>query len=106
MRFVPAIGRSTSGETHYCASLGLPSFRETLAENYGKEFGVPIIAANVVVVPGGKIFEQFFCESVLDAGDSVLVFSPQFPTFVPNIERRGAKPVFSRCEQRNSSGPT
>ncbi len=94
-----------TGETHYCASLGLPGFRETIAENYGKEFGVPITAANVVVGAGAKVFEQFFCEAVLDAGDSVLVFSPQFPTFVPNIERRGARPVFAALKQAHQFRP-
>src|SRR6266567_7817861 len=38
--------------THYCASLGLPSLRETIASNYTHEFGVPIRADNVVVGPG------------------------------------------------------
>src|SRR5689334_15841147 len=28
------------GATHYCASLGLPEFREALAANYRREFGV------------------------------------------------------------------
>ena len=32
----------TDGATHYCASLGLPSFREAVARNYRKEFGVDI----------------------------------------------------------------
>src|SRR2546421_4966013 len=36
-------------QTHYCGSLGLPSFREAVAANYHKEFGVPITADNVVV---------------------------------------------------------
>src|SRR5271165_116438 len=54
--------------THYCPSLGLPSFRETVARNYAREFGVPITMDNVVVGPGAKVFEQFFCEAVLDAG--------------------------------------
>src|SRR5262249_16811428 len=46
--------------------------------------------------------EQFFCEAVLDPGDAVLVFSPHFPTYPPNIERRGARAVFSplRADQQ------
>ncbi|MGH7169743.1 MAG: pyridoxal phosphate-dependent aminotransferase, partial [Gemmataceae bacterium] len=28
-----------SGATHYCASPGLPEFRETIARNYQREFG-------------------------------------------------------------------
>jgi len=35
------------GATHYCASLGLPEFREALADNYRREFGVAVTAANV-----------------------------------------------------------
>src|SRR5262245_54635322 len=50
------------GETHYCASLGLQSFREVIARNYTKEFGVRIGPENVVVGPGAKVFETFFCE--------------------------------------------
>src|SRR5438046_1288911 len=51
--------------THYCASLGLPSFREAVADNYRREFGVEVTADNVVVGPGAKVFEQFFCEVFL-----------------------------------------
>jgi aspartate aminotransferase len=94
-----------SGASHYCASLGLPAFREAIAENYGREFGVLVTAANVVVGAGAKVFEQFFCEAILDPGDAVLVFSPHFPTYGPNIERRGARPVYSPLRQENAFRP-
>src|SRR5438552_16852557 len=31
-------------QSHYCPSLGLPAFREVLANNYAWEFGVPVTA--------------------------------------------------------------
>ena len=93
------------GATHYCASPGLPAFRETLAANYAKEFGLKIGPENVVVGPGAKIFEQFFCEAFIDPGDAVLVFTPQFPTYDPNILRRGAKPVYAPLKQENQFRP-
>jgi aspartate aminotransferase len=93
------------GATHYCPSLGLPSFRETIARTYHAEFGVDVTADNVVIGPGAKVFEQFFCETFLDPGDAVLVFSPHFPTFPPNIERRGARAVFSTLRQENHFRP-
>src|SRR3954464_9656883 len=80
--------------THYCPSLGLPSFREAIARNYQKEYGVRIGPEHVVVGHGAKIFEQLFCELILDPGDTVLVFSPHFPTYPPNIQRRGAEIVY------------
>src|SRR6266536_2000146 len=91
--------------THYCASLGLLSFREAVAANFGGEFGVPVTAENVVIGPGAKVFEQFFCEAVLDPGDAVLVFSPHFPTYGPNIERRGGRMVTSQLRQDHQFCP-
>jgi aspartate aminotransferase len=93
------------GATHYCASPGLPSFREAAARNYRTEFGVAVGPENVVVGPGAKVFEQFFCEAFLDPGDAVLVFTPQFPTYGPNIERRGARMVLSPLRQENQFRP-
>ncbi len=93
------------GATHYCASLGLPEFRESIAANYIREFGVKIGPENVVVGSGAKIFEQFFCEAFLDPGDAVLLFSPQFPTYDPNVLRRGAKPVHAALRAENHFRP-
>ena len=94
-----------ANQTHYCASLGLPSFRDAVAANYHKEYGIDITAENVVVGPGAKVFEQFFCEAFIDPGDAVLVFSPHFPTYGPNIERRGGTMVFSSLKQSNHFRP-
>src|SRR5262245_22626681 len=93
------------GHTHYCPSPGLVSFRETAAEQYTKEFGVKVGPENIVVGPGAKVFEQFFCEAFLDPGDAVLVFSPHFPTYGPNIERRRGEIVYSALRQENSFRP-
>jgi aspartate aminotransferase len=93
------------GATHYCPSLGLPALREAVAEHYHREFGIKIEAENVVIGPGAKVFEQFFCEAVLDPGDAVLVFSPHFPTYEPNIARRGATTILSPLRQENQFRP-
>src|SRR5271163_3918607 len=46
-------------QSHYCPSLGLMCFRDAVAGTYHKEYGINITAANVVVAPGAKVFEQF-----------------------------------------------
>jgi aspartate aminotransferase len=91
--------------THYCPSLGLASFREMVAANYRREFNIDVTADHVVVGPGAKVFEQFFCEAFLDPGDAVLVFTPHFPTYGPNIERRQARVVYSTLRQENEFRP-
>jgi aspartate aminotransferase len=79
------------GNTHYGPSIGIPQFREAAAEYVNREYGLAVSAENVVAGPGAKNFEQLFCEAFLNPGDGVLVFSPHFPTYGPNIERRGAR---------------
>jgi aspartate aminotransferase len=69
------------------------------------EFGFKVGAENVVVGSGAKPFEQYFAEAVLDPGDGVLIFSPHFPTYPPNIERRGARCVFVPLLPENGFRP-
>ena len=91
--------------SHYCPSPGLPEFRTAAASFVKREFGIPAESENVIAGPGAKVFEQFFCETFLNPGDGVLVFSPYFPTYVPNIERRGARAVLSPLKQSNEFRP-
>jgi aspartate aminotransferase len=93
------------GQTRYGPSLGLPEFREAAARYVEREYGLEVEGANVVAGPGAKNFEQLFCEAFLDPGDGVLVFSPHFPTYPPNIQRRGARVVLARLEAAKGFRP-
>lgn len=91
--------------SHYCPSLGLPEFRTAAARFVREEFGIPAEMENIAVAPGAKPFEQFFCETFLEANDGVLVFSPHFPTYPPNIHRRGARMVLKPLLQKHEFRP-
>ncbi|HKA08140.1 MAG TPA: aminotransferase class I/II-fold pyridoxal phosphate-dependent enzyme [Gemmataceae bacterium] len=93
------------GQTRYCASLGLPEFRAQIAATLREEFAIPAGPDNVVVGPGAKVFEQFFCELFVEPGDEVLFFSPQFPTFEPNVRRRGGVPMYAPLREGNAFRP-
>src|SRR5919107_86380 len=80
--------------TGYGPSLGLAELRATAARWVGAEFGIAATVEDVVVASGAKPFEQYFAEALLEPGDGVLIFSPQFPTYVPNLRRVGARAVF------------
>ena len=93
------------GHTHYCPSLGLSEFRAVIADTVRREFGISATAENIVVGPGAKVFEQFFCELFVEPGDEVLFFSPQFPTFEPNLRRRGGVAVCVPLKQETAFRP-
>ena len=93
-------------QTGYCPSLGLPDFRDGgRPVRQRPSSAIDATAENVVVASGAKPFEQYFAEALLDPGDGVLIFSPHFPTYVPNLERRGARPVLVPLRRRTVSGP-
>ena len=82
-----------ANQTGYCPSLGLADFRASAAKFVMREFAIEATTENVVVASGAKPFEQYFVEALVDPGDGVLIFSPHFPTYVPNLQRRGARAV-------------
>ncbi len=94
------------GQTHYGPSLGLPDFRAAAATYINERYGLSTTAENVVVGPGAKIYEQFFCEAFVNPGDGVLVFSPHFPTYPANIQRRGGRMVVSKLRASHDFRPS
>jgi len=92
-------------QCHYGPSAGLPAFRAAAAEYVNREYGLNVSAENVVAGPGAKNFEQLFLETFVNPGDGVLVFSPYFPTYPPNISRRGGRMVVSALQQSRDFRP-
>ncbi len=92
-------------QTHYCPSAGIPELRRAASAMVNARYGLRTTADNIVVGPGAKVFELFFCEVFLDPGDAVLVFSPYFPTYIPNIQRRGARVWLSQLRQEHAFRP-
>jgi aspartate aminotransferase len=83
----------------------MTELRQAASDYVNREHGLATTAANIVVGPGAKIFELLFCEAFLDPGDGVLVFSPYFPTYLPNIARRGARAWISDLKQSHDFRP-
>jgi aspartate aminotransferase len=94
-----------AGRTGYAPSQGLPEFRQAASAALRREFAIDATPDQVVVAPGAKPFQTFFCEAYLEPGDGVLVWDPAFPTYVPNILRRGAEPVLIPLLAQNAFRP-
>jgi aspartate aminotransferase len=94
------------GHSRYGPSLGIAEFRQASADYVNREYGLSVSAEHVVAGPGAKNFEQLFCEAFLNPGDGVLVFSPHFPTYPPNIFRRSARVVLSQLKASNDFRPS
>lgn len=91
--------------SHYCPSVGIPELQAAASRYVNREHGLDTTSTNIVVGPGAKVFELLFCEAFLNPGDGVLVFSPHFPTYQPNIARRGARVWLSRLRHAREFRP-
>jgi aspartate aminotransferase len=94
------------GHSRYGPSLGILEFRTAAAEYVNREYGLSVTAEHVIAGPGAKNFEQLFCEAFLNPGDGVLIFSPHFPTYPPNVFRRNARVVLSELKASNDFRPS
>jgi aspartate aminotransferase len=93
------------GHSRYGPSLGIPGFRDAAAEYVNREYGLSVTANHVIAGPGAKNFEQLFCEAFLNPDDAVLIFSPHFPTYPPNVFRRNARVVLSELKAAHDFRP-
>lgn len=67
-------------ETRYTPACGLPELRLAVAQSYyGRDFGLDLDPARIVITPGASGALQLALAAVLDPGDEVLVTEPGYP---------------------------
>ncbi|KPL19947.1 MAG: aspartate aminotransferase [candidate division Zixibacteria bacterium SM23_81] len=81
------------GYTHYGPSAGFPAFREVIAQEISKRWGVSVTPEQVVVTPGAKPIMFFAILALINSGDEVIYPNPGFPIYESVINLVGANPV-------------
>ncbi len=81
------------GKTKYTPPAGIPQFREIIADYAGRQRGLKIDPAQVVVGCGSKPGLFFPTLALVAPGDEVLYPDPGFPTYEAMIRVAGGIPV-------------
>ena len=81
------------GKTKYTPPAGIPQFRSIIADYAGRQRGLKIDPAQVVVGTGSKPGLFFPTLALVAAGDEVLYPDPGFPTYEAMIRVAGGIPV-------------
>ena len=90
------------GYTHYVPALGIPQFRDVIAEYISKTRGITVGRQNVCVSPGGKPIMFWAIMALCQEGDEVIVPDPSFPIYESMTNVVGAKVVrLPLLEERN-----
>jgi aspartate/methionine/tyrosine aminotransferase len=85
-----AIESLQRGETFYAHNLGLPELREAVAQ-YTARLHPPVAAGRVAITSSGVSALMLAVQSVVDAGDEVVVVTPVWPNLVAQPQIMGAK---------------
>ena len=79
--------------TRYTVAAGIPELREAICARYGRDYGIEIVPAEVLVTAGGKQALFNSALALFDPGDEVITHAPYWPTIPEQAKIVGAKPV-------------
>lgn len=101
-----AIEALQKGYTKYTDSNGIPQLREAISKYLKEKKNVEYTPDEIVVSNGGKqaLFNAF--SSILCENDEVLMFSPLWVSYVPQVILTRAKPVVVQTKFENVFVPT
>ena len=96
-----AIKALRDGQHGYTPATGLPALREAVANDLNKRYSTDVQAANVIVVPGGKVTMFSAILMFGEPGAEILYPDPGFPIYRSMIEYTGATPVAVPIREQN-----
>jgi aspartate aminotransferase len=88
-----AIKAIWANQTHYAPSSGIQPLREALAAKVTKKNGIPTTVDQVIATVGGSQALYATFQSVLNAGDDALLFSPYWTPIGDLIRGAEARPL-------------
>jgi aspartate aminotransferase len=88
-----AIQALVENQTHYAPSSGLLPLRKALVEKLARKNGLHVSTDEVIATVGGSQGLYAAFQSVLDAGDDALVFSPYWTPIADLITGAQARPL-------------
>ncbi len=90
------------GRTHYTPTNGVPQLTEALAEKAKSEYGLSYDPTSEILVTVGGTQAIFTAvQSLINAGDEVLIPDPGFLCYQPSVSLAGGKPVFIPLLEEN-----
>ena len=88
------------GQNQYAPPYGTEAFRDAIAADFTRRYGVPLIADEQVTVCCGATEAMMASMlSSIDPGDEVIVFEPFYENYGPDAILAGAEPKYVRMRE-------
>lgn len=95
------------GKTRYSANAGLIEFRNVLANQFEKDYGLKVLAdENIIVTVGGMeaLYLSLCC--LIDKGDEVIIPAPYYVNYVQMVRCCGGIPVIINTKEEDGFAVT
>jgi aspartate aminotransferase len=79
--------------SRYTNAMGIPEFREAVAAQYTRDYGIDVTMGEVVLTNGGKQALFNTALALFNPGDEVITHAPYWPTIPEQIKIAQATPV-------------
>ena len=90
------------GKTKYSANAGLLSFRQAVADNFYKEYGIEVNPdGQIMATVGGMEALYLSLACMLDEGDEVIIFAPYYVNYKQMIRICGGNPVIVNTYEKD-----
>jgi aspartate aminotransferase len=89
-----AIASLREGKTKYTAPTGIPELKKAVSDKLSRENGVNIPSTQVVITSGVKHAVANVLQTLLNAGDEVVIPAPYWVTYPELVKLYGGTPVF------------
>jgi aspartate aminotransferase len=93
------------GKHTYTPVPGIPALRSAIAESYMSSHGLQVTSANVLITMGGKQALYNLAQSLFDPGDEVILMSPYWVSYPPQLQLAEAQPVILRTRPADGFQP-
>jgi aspartate aminotransferase len=91
--------------TKYTQAAGIPELRKGISDLLREKYSLDYQANQVVVTNGGKqaLYQTLY--AITEEEDEIIVFTPDWVSYVPQIEMCGCTPVFVETRLENNFQP-
>ena len=94
-----------AGKHNYTPVPGIPALRSAIAQTYVDQHGLQVSSANIMVTMGGKQALFNLAQSLFEAGDEVILMSPYWVSYPPQLQLAEAQAVVVRTRPEDGFQP-
>ena len=76
-----AVHALAEGHTRYVHSMGIPAFREAIAEHHRRKYGVDVHPEQILVSMGTSLIMQLLMLMLLEPGDEIVLTDPSYACY-------------------------